>query len=740
MNKLRALKRYIGILMAFALALSLMPASAFAEEVFPTDFAYIHNVNLGFHCRSDGGSGGPSQEISNYSRGTEVFGQIAENVWLLLKVIVDEDTGEITYDVDTDYVCPNCGSSRWVSYSNQSDMLGDKFDGKNMQINHYPGGDEPVLYGDLIISVTDETTQDDVQYRDILERDVWDIYERDVWDVYERDVWKIYKRDVWDIYERDVWEIYQGKVWDIMQRDIQTYVRPVFERSINSFKGTMVSRLQYSGTDAKAAPTDGSAFGNGHTYVSIPADGTPKTILIADSSKNNGKKTPAQYNTPITPNYSYTARVVGGKLEITFDDRFVSASVGGYLAVAGQAKGNGSSSAATVSTSKSGSTVNITVKDGGTTYSGTGTYTKNGSQTVSFNGYTVALEYNGSGVKSAKITAAPASGGNGGSGSGNGNGNGNVVSKVTDDMFPGNAPKHETVKTGGKLVLDLANAAVVNGNYYLYLHFESLSFLKSLDYSFKGWEFVKKVVSEYEKVDEGHKDLQKVGDGATEYVKTGEGETKYKWVGRGSTEYDKTGSDQTIYEKIGDGATEYVKTGREEVRRETVTVSAEAKTYSFEVLNAEGNAVASGSITSGMPITFAKLPAGPYTVKLTDNGKDDSKSVVIPADGSVTASFKYAYKLADNVLEDAAPKYNDKTVADVYNDNTVADVYKDNPIDNEYIDKQLKDVKIDNRIDNKFIADEQLPPEYRDNILPDQPLCEDCDEVDPYHEHAIRLN
>ena len=740
MIKPRELRRCLGILMVLALALSLMPAPTFAEEVLtPTDFAYIHNVDLGFHCRDDGGSGGPSQTISNYLRGDEVFGQIAENVWLLLKEIgVDPVTGQKIYTVDTDYVCPNCGSSRWVSYSNQSDMLGGKFDGKNMQVNHYGGGDA-VLYGDLVINVADKTVQDDVQFQDIYERSVWDIYERDVWDVYERDVWKIYKRNVWDIYEQDVWDIYQGVAWDIMQREIQNYVRPVFERSINSVKGTLVSRLQYSGTDVKATPTDGSAFGNGHTYVSIPADGTSKTILIADSSPNNGKKTPAQYNTPITPNYSYTAQVVGGKLEITFDERFVSASVGGYLAAVGQAKGSGSSSAATVSTSMIGSTVNITVKDGGATFSGTGTYTKNGTQIVTFSGYTVALEYNGSGVKSAKITAAPAPGGSGG-----GSGGGNVVSKITDDMFPGNAPKHETVKTGGKLVLDLANAAVANGNYYLYLHFESLSWLQSLDYKFKGWEFAKKEVGEYVKVGEGHKDVKKVGDGASGYEKTGDDATKYKWTGRGSTGYVNTGSGHTEYKKTGSDSTGYVKTDRKEISRVTATVSANGKTYSYQVLDAEGRAVAgaNGIITSGEPATVYGLPAGAYTVKLTGNGKEESKSVLIPADSFDTASFAFVYTLEDNVLADAAPSYKDKTdhSKDVRKDNTVEAKYIDNPIDDVYIDKAVEDVYIDNRVKDEYLFDKKLDPEFKDKILPDKPLCEDCDEIDPYHEHARRIN
>ena len=135
-------KRLLAIMLAVAMVLGMVPMAAFAaeEDLGISDFAYIQNVNLGFHCRSDGGSGGPAQKIANYSRGDETFGQVATNEWLLLKVIGSDAFGNPIYSLDTDYVCPNCGSSRWVSYSNQSDMLGGAFDGKNMQINHY-GGD-----------------------------------------------------------------------------------------------------------------------------------------------------------------------------------------------------------------------------------------------------------------------------------------------------------------------------------------------------------------------------------------------------------------------------------------------------------------------------------------------------------------------------------------------------------------------------------------------------------------------
>ena len=941
-------KKLLAILLVTLMVISLVPFSALAEEdLTPTDFAFIYQVNLGFHCRDDMGSGGPRQwpidpatgeDYTNKTAHDEVFGQVAENVWLLLKVLgKDEITGEPIYSIDTDYICPNCGSSRWVSYSNQSDMLGGAFDGQNMQINHWPGGgttefkgslnftkmkldediyitagpeefsfnlfrsndagekigdaittlttdysgrvelnfdteegfpdfdgfelngwylleekpvsgwqiedqykngilfrlllvgEEIVPYvngdlsrrfdaiaeaevyndpslGDLTISVTDKTVQDQVQYQntyerdvwdiyerdvwdiyerdvwdiferdvwDIFERDVWDIYERDVWDIYERDVWDIYERDVWDIFERDVWDIfersvwdiferdvwdiyerdvwdiyerdvwdiferdvwdifernvwdiferdvwdifersvwdiyerdvwdiyeqdiwdiYQGQIWDILQREVQPYIRPVFERFLNSFSGTLVSRLLYSGTDAKATATDGGAFNNGHTYVSIPADGTPKTIWIADSSSNsNGKKTPAEYNKPIDPAYSYTAQVVGNKLEITFDDRFVAASVGGYLAVEN---------------------------------------TKNN----------------------------------------NGKGNNKGISIA--DMFPGNAPKHETIANGETLEFDLSSAAIIEGNYYLYLHLDKLVWLQSLDYSFKTWEEARRDYGEYKKVGEDSNDPVIIGSDASGYEKTGSDGTKFEQTGSDATEYKQTGSDATEYKQTGSDATEYKLTGRVGISRTTSTVSTNGKEYAYEVIDSTNAVVKSGTITSGTPVSVIGLLAGTYTVNLTGNGKEDTKTAIIPAGGSDSVSFgEYEFKLEDKVLEDAAPIYKDNHDEDddvyISNHDEDDDVYisnhdEDDDVyisnhdedDDVYISNHDEDddVYISNHdedddvykdnhdTDNDVYLDDEVldPVKLPDLILPALPVCEDCDEVDPFHEHARRIN
>ncbi|MCL2504567.1 MAG: hypothetical protein FWE94_08300, partial [Coriobacteriia bacterium] len=232
--------------------------------------------------------------------------------------------------------------------------------------------------------------------------------------------------------------VWQKTIQPIRQKTIQPYMVPVFEKKVSKASGTLVTRLTYSGNDAKAVPTNGGAFGNGHTYVNIPNDSVKRDFVIADSSMNsNGKKTPAEYNRPIE--YTYSAQIVDGKLEITFDDRLISASVGGYVVGAASVpsqpgNGNGNNG--------------------------------NGNNGNGNNG-------NGNG--------------NGKGNSGNGNGNGNQ-SPVVDiaALFPGNAPKHITVKNGGKLVLDLPEADD-NGNYYLYLHLEGVNWYTTGQYEFVCW-------------------------------------------------------------------------------------------------------------------------------------------------------------------------------------------------------------------------------------------------------------
>ena len=133
--------------MTFTESLELYAAMVTAAETLTADETplpegvRIHAVNdsdLGFHCRElTDGPGGASQKIPNYVKGTPVlFGQIAENIWLLVKEKTD-GAGNKVFVQNTDYVCPKCGRNTWASYSNNNDPLGEPFKGGNIQINHY---------------------------------------------------------------------------------------------------------------------------------------------------------------------------------------------------------------------------------------------------------------------------------------------------------------------------------------------------------------------------------------------------------------------------------------------------------------------------------------------------------------------------------------------------------------------------------------------------------------------------
>lgn len=165
------------------------------------------------------------------------------------------------------------------------------------------------------------------------ERQVIENYMRDVHDIYERNVQDIYERTVQDIYEREVKDLYRRDVYDVYERYAQKYFIPVFAKKLaGDYHGTLVTRLNYSDHTSKATPTNGGAFKNGHTYVAVDVKKASSDegvwYTIADSSKNNGKKTPDQYNKPI--DYQYNVKIKDGKVMITCDESLAHASVGAY--------------------------------------------------------------------------------------------------------------------------------------------------------------------------------------------------------------------------------------------------------------------------------------------------------------------------------------------------------------------------------------------------------------------------
>lgn len=217
----------------------------------------------------------------------------------------------------------------------------------NFVLSH--SGRHQATMGSLKVQASAAPFYYEIQPRTFYERPIYEFYERDVWDVYnlpitqyfvrtvdkyyERDVFDFYQRDVWNYYERDVDEYFERPVWDIYQREAQRYLIPVFTRKINSVDGTLVTRLEYSDNTTKAVPTNGGIFKNGHTYVevNVAEASQPGGIwyTIADSSRNNGKKTPNEYNRPIL--YEYNVQIIDGQLIISFPDTLAYVNVGAEI-------------------------------------------------------------------------------------------------------------------------------------------------------------------------------------------------------------------------------------------------------------------------------------------------------------------------------------------------------------------------------------------------------------------------
>jgi len=105
------------VLILAAIIAMLIPVLADNED---QNTAEVTLNNAGFHCSAAGGNG--RVRPSGYSNGKkETFERIDETTWKL---------------VSDAYICPVCGSTDWISYSNKSGTP----DGKNIQLSHIGGG------------------------------------------------------------------------------------------------------------------------------------------------------------------------------------------------------------------------------------------------------------------------------------------------------------------------------------------------------------------------------------------------------------------------------------------------------------------------------------------------------------------------------------------------------------------------------------------------------------------------
>jgi len=152
-----------------------------------------------------------------------------------------------------------------------------------------------------------------------------------------------YQRTIQPIWQKTYRHVAQNTIYQTWQKTTQTTYIPSFKRPTASYDTTLVTRLKYTNeTSATATPTNGGSFTgsqNGQTYVTLnvadllTAGARGFDYPIGDSSPNNGKKTPAQYNLPVGA--SYNVRLDGDKLVISWvgdsTTGLIGWSIGAYV-------------------------------------------------------------------------------------------------------------------------------------------------------------------------------------------------------------------------------------------------------------------------------------------------------------------------------------------------------------------------------------------------------------------------
>jgi len=543
----------------------------------------------------------------------------------------------------------------------------------------------------------------DVQ--DFYKYDVQDFYKYDVQDFYKYDVQDFYKYDVQDFYKYDVQDFYKYDVQDFYNRDIQKFYIPVFEKkAIKAGNDTLVTWR-----NNKTVP--GGTFGNGMTYLEINTEKARNegyTFGIADSSPSN------KY-----VGYNYNVRIEGNDLVISFDNRFISASVsakvystapekhdpsghktlrtGDELRIplpAQNVNSKATAVSATATATQNGNNVTITVKDASKTFTKVVEFAKNATKTYVFDGYTVELVYNGNGVKSAKVVSQPTS-----------------------------APSNEPTKVD---------------NYYLFFHVENgVNFYETADYNFVNWRLAETKYGEYRLIDTvtGAPYLDKTVTGDSYFDKTVTGDPYFDKTVTGDSYFDKTVTgdpyldktvtgdpyfDKTVtgdsyFDKTVTGAPYFDKTVTgdpyfdktvtgDPYLDKTVTGDLYLVAKDVEISNEVGTRSYTGPLSLTVdgvekPLDQAfDLEPGTHEFTLSFAGRTVTENWAVVAGAENKFAFATQYIDGPNEISKAADLVEKNKLADVTTENKLADVTTENKLADVTTENKLADVTSENKL------------------------------------------
>ncbi len=116
-------KLLVGFIAAVLMLALVFPALAFAAAAPNPDVVTVEG--FAFHCNHDGGNGKTNIVGKDKDFGKKLNITLTRNA-------DDPKVWDVVVPEGEEWICANCGSSQWISFSNKSGVP----DGKNIQLNH----------------------------------------------------------------------------------------------------------------------------------------------------------------------------------------------------------------------------------------------------------------------------------------------------------------------------------------------------------------------------------------------------------------------------------------------------------------------------------------------------------------------------------------------------------------------------------------------------------------------------